>query len=269
MIYASDLDQTLIYSLRSGRIAAVDDQMSPAETKDELVTSYMSNRAFLDLQAICSKVLFVPVTTRTIAQYLRIHLIQELGPQYAVTSNGGNILINGVPDLEWNKAIKQQVDRTSATAIEVKELFEQIASPEWVIGGNLCDGLFYSYRIQRELMPQQDVEVLAAKLSEWGWNTSIQGRKIYFVPTAVNKRDAVIHLKEQLGKKAIIASGDSLLDQILLDAADYAIAAKHGELFAQEGLKPASSYTFTEASGIFAADEIVRFVHDIIHSQGR
>lgn len=270
MIYASDLDQTLIYSLRSGKISVIDDRMTPAEMKDEQIMSYISNRTLQSLEELSSKALFVPVTTRTIAQYKRIHIFQrQLQPKYAVTSNGGNILIHGVPDVVWNEAIHRRVEAESAPADDVKRLFERIATPEWVVGGSLCDGLFYSYRIHREHMPQKDVEELTHTLRDLGWSTSIQGRKIYFVPVGVNKRDAIIHLKQMLGLTTIIASGDSLLDQCLLDAADYAIAARHGELYKQQEMQPSGIYSFTEASGIYAADEIVDFVRDIMHRQER
>lgn len=267
MIYASDLDQTLIYSLRSGKIDQIDEKLTSAERIEEQITSYISNRTLSELQAISDLLTFVPVTTRTIAQYRRIHIFQnEIQPKYAVTSNGGNILIEGKPDEDWNRSVRQEMKASSAPPEDVQAWFEEIADPQWVMKGNLCDGLFYSYLVHRDLMPVQAMSELTAKLRESGWSTSIQGRKVYLVPTSVNKRDAVAHLKERLGKQFVIASGDSLLDQCLLDYADHAIAAKHGELFRQEEKQSSSKYTFTEASGIFAADEIVRFVHNILHA---
>ncbi|MNI03406.1 Sucrose-6F-phosphate phosphohydrolase [compost metagenome] len=267
MIYASDLDQTLIYSLRSGRIDHIDTNMTSAERIEEQVTSYISNRTLSDLLAISAKLTFVPVTTRTIAQYRRIHIFQnDIQPEYAVTSNGGNILINGEPDEEWNLSIQREVKTSSAPPEDVQAWFEQIANPQWVMKGSLCDGLFYSYLVHRDLIPEEPMMELVAKLQASGWSTSIQGRKVYLVPTGVNKRDAVAHLKERLGKQFVIASGDSLLDQCLLDFADQAIAPRHGELFRQEEKMASSKYTFTENSGIFAADEIVQYVHNILHA---
>lgn len=55
---------------------------------------------------------FIPVTTRTIEQFQRITLFQnEIIPEYAITSNGGNILHNGKQDVTWNKEIKKNFSR--------------------------------------------------------------------------------------------------------------------------------------------------------------
>ncbi len=53
-------------------------------------------------------------------------------------------------------------------------------------------------------------------------------------------------------------------DKCLLDAADYAIAPRHGELFNEQQRNPSSmAYRFTKQSGIFAADEILSYVHEV------
>ncbi len=60
-----------------------------------------------------------------------------------------------------------------------------------------------------------------------------------------------------------MASGDSLLDQILIDFADFSIVPRHGELFRQEQIQSTGDYSFTEESGIFATDEILKYVESV------
>ncbi|MBP1993487.1 HAD family hydrolase [Paenibacillus eucommiae] len=266
MIFASDLDQTLIYSQRSMG-SSVNDELSitSAEAIDGEIKSYMSVQTFKNLQELMSKLLFVPVTTRTMAQYVRIHLFkQRLRPRFAITSNGGNILIDGVPDNEWNQSIRALVKATSSPAEDAARIMNQIMTPEWVVGSRYCDELFYSYVIQRDQMPMQAVLEVSEELKKMGWHVSIQGRKVYSVPMAVSKKDAIAHVKNLTKSRMVIASGDSLLDQSMLDYADYSIVPKHGELYRQEQKKAVSNYLFTEASGIFAADEILQFVDQIL-----
>ena len=99
MIFASDLDQTLIYSQPLERAEELGDRIITAELIDGKVRSYMSSSSYQLLQKLMTELIFIPVTTRTMQQYNRIHLIsQMLKPTYAVTSNGGNILIDGQPD---------------------------------------------------------------------------------------------------------------------------------------------------------------------------
>ncbi|MDR6554131.1 HAD family hydrolase [Paenibacillus qinlingensis] len=262
MIYASDLDQTLIYSQPEERAAHWGDRIMVAELIDGKVRSYMSAATYQRLQVLMNELIFIPVTTRTIAQYVRIHLIsQTLRPQYAVTSNGGNMLIDGKVDTDWRDLVRTRVSETSAPVEDIRLAMHGVLSQDWVISSSWCDDLFYSHIVDRDRMPKQEIADLSAELMGMGWRTSVQGRKVYIVPEAVSKGAAVAHLSEILGGRKVIASGDSLLDQSLLDIADFAIAPGHGELFRQEQMGQSGKYRFTEESGIFAADDITSFVH--------
>lgn len=268
MIFASDLDQTLIYSQPVERAEQLGDRIVTAELIDGKVRSYMSWGAYQRLQELMKELIFIPVTTRTMQQYFRIHLIsQMLKPAYAVTSNGGNIVIDGTPDLEWQTSIFARVSETSAHVKDVSRLMDQVLSPEWVISSNYCDELFFSHITDRAKIPMQEVAEMSAELRRMGWHTSIQGRKIYVVPGAVNKGDAVAYLKQLTGEHKVVASGDSLLDRCLLDLADFSMAPRHGELFRQEQQQSTGNYTFTEVDGIFAADEILNYVKAVNRAQ--
>ncbi|GFZ77403.1 hypothetical protein GCM10008018_23670 [Paenibacillus marchantiophytorum] len=264
MIFASDLDQTLIYSQPAERAEELGSRILLAELIDGKARSYMSASAFQRLQALMAELIFVPVTTRTIQQYLRIHLISQMvKPQYAVTSNGGNIVVAGHPDPDWQAAIAARVSETSVHVQDVLTLTDKVLNPAWVISSTYCDDFFFSHIVHRDKMPLQEVRDMSAELHQMGWSTSIQGRKVYVVPHAVNKRDAVAYIKQLLGEDKVVASGDSLLDQVLLDFADYSIAPRHGELFRQQQHAPTGNYTFTEESGIFATDEILSYVQSV------
>lgn len=262
MIYASDLDQTLIYSQPAERAEQLGDRILIAELIDGKVRSYMSRATYDRLQALMSELIFMPVTTRTIAQYERIHLISQImKPQYAVTSNGGNILIDGNVDTEWRDLVKNGVRETSVPVEDALLVMNEVLGQDWVVSSSYCDELFFSHIVERDRMPVQEIADLSAQLQAMGWRTSVQGRKVYIVPQAVSKGGAVAHLKQMIGGRKVIASGDSLLDQSLLDMADFAIAPGHGELFRQEQMGQSGNYKFTQEAGIFAADDITSFVH--------
>ncbi|PWK13101.1 hydrolase [Tumebacillus permanentifrigoris] len=260
MIFASDLDQTLIYSARSMGTGHADSDIVPAELKDGKVLSYMAIAALALLREVADQLMFIPVTTRTIAQYQRIHLFQdEIRPKYAITSNGGNLLIDGVPDQQWAQEMHRKKEQTCAPSAEVLRLFHEIASPDWVIGERFCDELFFAIVIKREAMPLAAVLDLADRLSGMGWETSVQGRKVYLVPNVINKQAALVHIQEREGRTVLLASGDSLLDRCMLDLAHTALAPRHGELYREhQSRQNDSPYAFTEGSGILAAVEIVQ-----------
>ncbi|SEK83570.1 HAD family hydrolase [Paenibacillus sp. OK003] len=263
MIYASDLDQTLIYSRRSMGVSDDASGIIPAEWIRGELSAFMSDKALNRLKDLPEDIIFMPVTTRTVEQYQRIRIFQQdVIPAYAVTSNGGNILIAGEVDQSWNEYVRSQLQQHSAEAVEVRQMFGDVLNSDWVAGERLCDGLFFAFVIHRDRMPIEQVTEKIQALESLGWEASIQGRKLYLVPSGVNKRAAVEYVRNQIGNVPIIASGDSLLDRCLLDFADYAIAPRHGELYREKQRNPELiPYRFTEKSGIFAADEILEYVH--------
>lgn len=268
MIYASDLDRTLIYSLSAIGVPEDSPGLVPAEIIEGRTVSYISEQALDQLKELTSSIIFMPVTTRTIQQYKRINLFQEtIIPDYAITSNGGNILHRGVIDKDWRASVGRLVERGSATAEEVKVLVRSVVREEWMISERYCDELFYTFVVHRDLLPMDEITHLAERLYGLGWKVSLQGRKLYVVPVAVNKSDAIIHVRRTVHSEPMVASGDSLLDKGLLDSADYCIAPCHGEIFAeqQSGLVE-SKYLFTERSGVFAGDEILQYVSNIYNN---
>ncbi|MCD1261477.1 hydrolase [Paenibacillus athensensis] len=263
MIFASDLDQTLIYSSRSMGPDADPALLVPAETLKDQVVSYMYAPALEKLKRLAARLTFIPVTTRTIEQYKRIKLFHEqLTPRYAVTSNGGNVLIGGEADAEWARCVRAKTAKQSAAAAEIRGHFARIAHSDWVMGERFCDELFYAVVIQRDKTPLEAVQELAERARGLGWELSLQGRKLYLIPQCVNKADALRYVRERIGEPTVAAAGDSLLDRVLLDAADYAIAPRHGELFRSFG--DDGVYRFTVRSGITAAEEIADYVGSLI-----
>ncbi|OWA34346.1 hypothetical protein B9G55_18720 [Saccharibacillus sp. O16] len=255
MIFASDLDRTLIYSRKAMGAAFEAAEVIPVELYQGEHISFMSPEASRLLVELSKTALFVPVTTRTIEQYERIFYIREtFQPQYAVTSNGGNVLIDGVPDPDWQRHVNEALAR-SEDAKKVIEAFDRIASPEWVKSYRHSDNLFYSIILDREKMPLDQVEDFRKELAGMYWNLSIQGRKMYLVPNGVSKGDGLLHVKKLAGASRIAASGDSLLDESLLKAADYAIVPRHGEIYAAH--MESGIYTFTDREGMGAAEDLI------------
>lgn len=97
-LIATDLDRTLIYSRRFFTNALPEGQCVEIYNGEGI--SFITREAALALRCLAAGHLVVPTTTRTIAQYERIRL--PGGPyRYAITSNGGNILVDGTPDQTW------------------------------------------------------------------------------------------------------------------------------------------------------------------------
>ncbi|MED4731875.1 HAD family hydrolase [Aneurinibacillus migulanus] len=268
MIYASDLDQTLIYSRNSMGEGVVNEDLQLIETLNSKEISFMTHNAISILKNIHEQCLFVPVTTRTIEQYERISLFKkEIMPKYAITSNGGNVLINGVIDHYWHKHVIQRIEDHCLPIVEIVRRFQEIVDTSWFRLGKIADNLFYYAVLERENLPLDRIESFGTWAKQQQWKMSLQGRKLYLVPQEVSKSLAVRYLCEKEGEVFILSSGDSLLDYDLLQIADYALAPSHGEIFNLGKQQNENFIHFVEASGIRASEdiltEILRFIKNM------
>lgn len=263
MIFASDLDRTLIYSNKFLEDTP-EDEIRLIEKKGDQEISFMTESAIDMLKELSENMLFIPVTTRTIAQYRRIELFQEeIIPKYAVVSNGGNLLIDGELDLQWKQRMHDKIAAECLPFEEVWRRFEEIQSDEWVLNQRMADDLFSYCIIDREQIPMDALTAFTDWLAKHNWKVSLQGRKLYFVPQCISKGAAIGYIQERENINIVAAAGDSLLDLPMLHRADYAIAPPHGEInqVYQEESKAIESILFTEKEGIFAAEEILERVH--------
>ncbi|KUO70833.1 MAG: haloacid dehalogenase [Desulfosporosinus sp. BRH_c37] len=264
MLFASDLDQTLIYSPKTFINKEIEEQIRPVERLDDRYISYMTQNALSALKEIARRILFVPVTTRTKLQYQRINFLDyDITYQYAITSNGGTIFSKGVEDKDWSQLVLS--GRAKCLAVEdLIHKFDEIAHPSWVIkdSGKLADDLFYYCLIEREKIPVTELAAFKIWANENNWELSVQGRKLYLVPRNINKNAAIQYVKEKEGMIHVAAAGDSLLDLEMLRAADLAFAPAHGELYSlyRQGTPGLEKLKFAQKSGIKAAEEILENV---------
>nr|WP_084457884.1 HAD family hydrolase [Nocardia caishijiensis] len=227
--------------------------------------SYMTTTAVARLRELAAIAPVIPTTTRTIEQFQRIHLPGAPWP-FAITSNGGNILVDGIPDPAWRLSIDEQVNATGATLASVGAELRSRIDGSWVSKYREADELFCYLVVRPEAVP-------SGFLAEWdtwcranGWSASQQGRKIYTMPDAVCKSLAVAEVRRRLTESGelregahLFAAGDGALDAQMLKAADAAIRPRHGEL--EELAFTAPNLTVTESSGILAGAEILAWFH--------
>ncbi|MBF6069080.1 HAD family hydrolase [Nocardia farcinica] len=259
-LVATDLDRTMIYS-RNAFSTTAEIPTVCVEHLEGAPLSFMTTAAALRMQRLTEPAAVIPTTTRTIKQFTRIQL-PGAPWRYAVTSNGGNILVDGVPDMRWRIDIDAKVRAGGATLSEVSAELRGRIDDSWVSKFRIADHLFCYLVVKPKAVP-------ADFLAEWdrwcrdrGWTASQQGRKIYTMPQAVCKSVAVAEVRNRMlaaGELAdtarTLAAGDGALDAEMLRAADRAIRPRHGELEQLNWTSP--NLTVTKASGILAGEEIV------------
>lgn len=263
VLFASDLDQTLIYSRRSMGAEVSEEELREVEQFEGQAQSFMTEKSQKALWELERNTFFLPVTTRTQAQYERVTGIYKgsEAPRFAIISNGAVILENGQPIDEWSEKIRSQCVSKKTIIEELMPRITEHFSEDWVLRVREADGWFVYLIIDRELFPAEKLSFYTKTFREIGWSMSLQGRKLYFMPESITKAGAMEYVKKRLKADFVVAAGDSLLDLDLLESADLGFLAAHGE--AVRSAVPISEHIhITKNQGIRAGEEILTQVAD-------
>lgn len=265
LLFASDLDQTLIYSRRSMGSEIDDAQLKEVERLEGQPQSFMTEKSQAALWNLDDAAFFLPVTTRTQAQYERVTGIYqgEKPPKFAVTSNGAVILEDGEPVQEWSDHIRQQCVGRNTIIHELLPEIERHFSEDWVLRVREADDWFVYLIIDRQHYPEENHEFYVKTFRKLGWEMSLQGRKLYLMPESITKAGAMEYVKDRIQADYVVAAGDSLLDLCLLESADLGLLPAHGEA-ARSGISMPEHIEITENQGIKAGEEILERVAKIV-----
>lgn len=253
VLVATDLDRTLIYSRKARELGADDAGAVCVEMHDGKQASFMTSGAAAGLARLAAAAVVVPVTTRIVEQYDRVSL-PGTPPRFAVAANGGVLLVDGRPDRAWSRRVGQELT-ASAPLEQVWSHVAAVCRPEFTLKLRNASGLFCYAVVHPGRLPAGFVDELSSWAAERGWRTSLQGRKLYWVPDRLSKSAALHAVAERIAPELVLAAGDSLLDIDLLLAADRGIHPRHGELHERGWTAP--HVTCTGSSGIAAGAEIV------------
>lgn len=257
VLVGCDLDRTLIYSA-AALLLEVPDEQAPALVVAEVYQgaplSFMTRAAETLLAGLDDRACFVPVTTRTVAQYRRVRL--PGAGRWAVTSNGAVILRDGEPDREWSDALRAEIDASSAPLAEIVALLHGTLPVDAVLRVRDAEERFVYAIVDRAALTEADVAAFASTLAPLGWTVSLQGRKLYAVPVPIRKERALAAVAERVGADRTIAAGDSLLDRDMIGWADLGLRPAHGELEAAGWTAP--NVVVTDQRGVRAGEEILR-----------
>ena len=213
ILFACDLDNTLIHS---HKLKAAGDIC--VEIYDGKEQSFISSRAVELLKEIAEKILFVPVTTRSIEQYRRITWLEGTKPEFAVTSNGANLLHFNEIDTTWRQEFYKFIQPYSD---EIKAQKLKLAQNNNFTICKIVDGSFLFLKCSADADKNKLLSELQANT-----NLTVQnfGLKIYLFPPKLNKGDALLKLKEIFNPEKTLAAGDSGIDIPMLNVADIAFA---------------------------------------------
>jgi hypothetical protein len=260
VVVASDLDRTLIYSMAAIESTSIAGDIPPllcVERLDGRDISYMTVAAGHWLERCRSRALLVPTTTRTLAQFARVMLPGGPTP-FAVTSNGGHLLVHGVNDPDWRRAVDHRLAAEGAELAEIADGLDRRATGSWVLNRKTADDLFCYLVVDLVALPPDFLAEWTAWCNDRGWVVSMQGRKIYALPRGLTKEAAVAEVLVRTGGTTLLAAGDGALDAGFLSMADAGIRPPHGEL-AESGWH-AAQVDIASTPGVLAGEQMSRWL---------
>jgi len=203
ILFACDLDNTLIHSYRHKIENDICVEIF-SEREQSFITSYTREL----LKKLPDNIMLLPVTTRSVEQYMRINW--DNSPEYALAVNGTILLKNNIPFMRED--IGKYIQ-------EIENLKNKI-NPEDFLKVKFVDDMYlFAYCDEAS-----DVKSLAEKYSEMtNLDTQYSGRKIYFFPPPADKGEAVKKFALKYDFDFIISAGDSTIDFPMLEIANIAI----------------------------------------------
>ena len=252
MIFASDLDRTLIHPMRTAPAGAGVRCVEVFEGREITGTT---DRALALLDEVAAAAVFVPVTTRSVDQYRRLAAITSRASRWAVCANGATLLRDGEEDREWEAAVAERLAGGGALEEASAALARAFGVNDWLLRWRDCDGHFLYAILDLDRTPQGVEAAALAALRPVGWTAHLHGRKLYALPASLTKRAALERLEELLGDRHLVSAGDSEMDRGLLEAATVGFCPAGSELAA--GAPLPAHVRLTEGVHVAAAEEIL------------
>jgi hypothetical protein len=258
-LVATDLDRTMIFSAAALALPGPDEaapSLLCTEVYQGVPLSFSTAAAVTALQQVHRSAVLVPVTTRTDAQYRRVRF-PGIAPAFAVTTNGGSIVVDGEPDAGWAASIRRRLAATSAPLAEVVAEVDRRTSEDWLLKRRVAEDLFCYLVAEPAAVPDGFVVEWDAWCRDRGWWVSVQGRKIYAIPLELTKERALAEVAQRAGTERVLAAGDGALDAGFLTMADAAMRPPHGELHQLGWTAPGVGVA--DVPGVLAGEQIARW----------
>lgn len=260
MVVFSDLDRSIIYSKKF-----LQDNIDLFEIelyKNENI-SYISKNTVEKIKDIKKNCYFIPTTTRTIDQFNRIDFKRYgIDFKYAITANGGNILVDGKIDRGYESYIEKKL-KESANIDEVVAAFKIYKNIDGINNLKIAQNLFFYIVVEERLFDIKKIDEFKDFINNLKWDMYVSGRKIYFLPRAIKKSTAIKYICENLGYEETFAIGDSTMDIDMLEFCKNSYVLKHGDILNHINN---SSFTISEDYGFLGTEKIL---DDVIKIQNK
>ena len=256
MIFATDLDRTMIYS---EKFINKDNRSFVVGFQDGKTKSFMTRKAKLLLEELKKEITVVPCTTRARDQYERIPYFQDC--KYAICANGAIVLKDGVEDAQW-KAVMQE--NLLMCIKDMKRYKGELENSTFVRKQKVkvVDGYFLFFRAEDML---ECLKYLEKNVDKEKFYYSISTTKVYIFPKFVSKEEALRYVTDRIGDKDIVIAGDSDVDfQMMKLATKGAFVPVYGTATIENSI---NNVTLIHDSGVLAGEFILQEIKKILDEE--
>lgn len=256
MIFATDLDRTMIYS---EKFINKENMSLVVGFQDGKTKSFMTRKAKLLLEELKKEITVVPCTTRARDQYERIPYFQDC--KYAICANGAIVLKDGVEDAQW-KAVMQE--NLLMCIKDMKKYKEELENSTFVRKQKVkvVDGYFLFFRAENML---DCLMYLEKNVNKEKFYYSISTTKVYIFPKFVSKEEALRYVTDRIGDKDIVIAGDSDVDfQMMKLATKGAFIPVYGTATIENSI---NNVTLIHDSGVLAGEFILQEIKKILDEE--
>lgn len=246
ILFASDLDNTLLFSHKH---KCDTDQCVEYLNGNE--QGFCTRRTLELLAQVRAKARFIPVTTRSVEQYLRVAWPASCVPRYAVTTNGGILLDDGKIDPEWHARTKALI---TPWREELLRMESRLPDAPILKRYRVVDGIYLFAACDHERDAETIGRFFAGKTT---LEIAVSGRKVYFFPPPVSKGEAVRRLRDKFKPGKTVCAGDSVIDVPMLRAADIAVLPDV-EMLGAEGASAARVHQGAERFPDFVLETVLK-----------
>lgn len=227
MIFAADLDRTLIFSPR--RLDPLGPMTVPVEWRGTEPVGFMTAKALQTLQTLAGRTTFFVNTFRGLEQARRVGFVQTGWCRYLALQNGLYLLHQGREDQAWSAHVRRTV------ASLPLDLPGGIARVLGCLPGIQCLSKQYEYLavffVEEDAFDDPACRQLARELAGQGWSLCRQRRKLYLSPLAIHKGEVLERVRELEDGDEAAGFGDSGFDLPMLRACRTAWSLRDCELW--------------------------------------
>jgi hydroxymethylpyrimidine pyrophosphatase-like HAD family hydrolase len=250
MIFASDLDRTMIFSHKNFEFDEKESIM--VDFRGDEGVSFITLNSLALLKEISNTIDFVPVSAREVHQIENIRFKENgIKIKHFIAGNGSTVVIDGKVSLEWENIVKDIKKKINIEVIRrrLTEMFPGKVIRERSFGFEL-----FVSGIHETLLDEfkEDDSIRIEK----------DHRRFYVMFQGISKLDALLFLRKELRYNKIVASGDSLMDLPMIKEADLGLVCLTGDLKNYENELQIINNLVLIDEGIKSTDKVLKIVKE-------